>query len=117
MVRVEAAGQRSECGHDDLVRGFDEATAGDLPAFEVKPQLGMEVAGDFGPGFVRHRFVAEDDSVELDLVLDPSAAKPGSWLPTIHVQSRREVSSVSKARAFAGSRSHPNRSWKLSPRQ
>ena len=45
------------------------------------------------------------------------SAKPGSWLPTIQVQSSAAVSSVSSSRALAGSRSQPKRSWKLSPRQ
>src|SRR5207248_2998672 len=45
------------------------------------------------------------------------SSKPGSWLPTIHVQSSLLVNSVSSARASSGRRSQPKRSWKLSPRQ
>ena len=77
MVRVEAAGQRAEGGHDQLGRRDDEAAARDLAAVEVQPELGMEMAGDFGPGLAAHRLVAEEIPAKLDLVRDAAAAMVG----------------------------------------
>ena len=77
MMRVEPAGQRAERRHDDLARRLDEAAARDLAALEVQPELGMEMAGDFRPRVVADGFMAQDDSAELDLVLDPAAAMVG----------------------------------------
>ena len=71
---VEPAGQRSERGHDDLVRAADEAAAGDLPPFQVKPQLGMKVARYFRPRLTTYRLMAKDDSADLDFIGDSAAA-------------------------------------------
>ena len=112
MMRVEAAGQRAERRHDDLVRRHDEAAPRDLPALEVEPQLGMEMAGDFGPRLAAHGFVAKDDPADLDFVLD-SCRRNGRRSPDRGCRrstSSRAVAvrSVSSARALAGSRSQPN---------
>ena len=45
MVRVEAAGERSEGGEDELGVGGDEAAARDLAAAMADPELGVEMAG------------------------------------------------------------------------
>ena len=72
-----------------------EAAARDVASLEVEPQLGMEMAGDFRAGIVAHRFVAKDDSG--DFASSTSCRRngrqsPGSWLPTIQVQSSAAVS-------------------------
>ena len=104
MMGVEPAGQRAECGHDELGRRRDEAAARDLAALEVQPQLGMEMAGDFRPRLVAHRFVAKDDPGDLDLILD-AARRNGRRSPDRGCRRSTSsrgvaVSSVSSARAL-----------------
>src|SRR5438309_164317 len=77
MMRVEAAGERAECRHDDLGGRSDETAARDVPSLEVQPELGMEVAGNFRPRLLADGFVAKDDAADLDLLLDAAAAMVG----------------------------------------
>ena len=60
-----------------LVADSDEAAPRDASALEVKPQLGMDMARHFGPRVAAHRFVAEDDPGDLDLVGELAAAMIG----------------------------------------
>ena len=104
-----------------LVADSDEAAPRDVAALEVKPQLGMEMAGDFGPRLAAHGFVAKDDPGDLDLVRDPAAAMVGE-AGIVVADDPRPVERARSARSAArgrrpGSRSQPKRSWKLSPRQ
>ena len=73
MVCVEAAGERAERRHDELGRRQHETAPRDAAAPQVHAQLGVEMAGDFGPRIVADGLVTEDDPAELDLVDEASA--------------------------------------------
>ena len=55
MMGVEPAGQRAEGGQDQLALRRHEAAPRDQPAAQVQAQLGVEMAGQFGPRLVRAR--------------------------------------------------------------
>jgi len=74
MVRVQTAGQCAECREDQLGRRDDEATTRNLTAFEVQPKLGMVVARHLRSRVVAHGFMAQNDTRDLDLYLQPAAA-------------------------------------------
>jgi hypothetical protein len=77
MMGIEPAGQRPERRHDQLGRREDEAAPGDMAALEVDPELGMEMARDFGRRIGRRGFMAKDDPGELGLLDDAAAAMIG----------------------------------------
>ena len=77
MPGIQPAGERAESGKDQLSLRSDEAAARDAPAVDAEPKLGMKMAGNLGAMLVAKRFVAEQDSAELDLVDDGPAAMVG----------------------------------------
>ena len=77
MMGIEPAGQRAECGQDQLRRGDDKAAARDMPSLEMEPKLGMIMSRHLGSGIVAHRFMAQDNAADLNLILDASAAMVG----------------------------------------
>ena len=110
-----------KAGRISLVAEATKQRRETLPALELQPELGMEMAGDFRAAGRRAPLRGEGRCRRLptsSASRPPQwSAKPGSWLPTIHTQSSRRGHRVSNSRAAAGSRSQPKRSWKLSPRQ
>ena len=92
-MRVEPAGQRAERRHDDLGRREHEAAARDLPAAEVDAAA-WDGSGRRFPGAARRAPLRGEGrsrrSRPRPRCVPPQwSAKPGSWLPTIQVQSSR----------------------------
>lgn len=77
MMRIETAREGTEGWHDDLALRGDEAAARHASAFDVEPQFGMKMAGNFGAAFVPNRFVAKNYSGNLHFLRDPAAAVIG----------------------------------------
>ena len=103
MMRVEPAGQRAEGGHDELGRRHHEAAARDVAAPEVQRSLGWkwpEISGRGSSRTASWRSTIPPTSTSSSIRPPQWSAKPGSWLPTIQVQSSFAVSSVSSARAL-----------------
>ena len=105
MMGVEPAGQRAERRHDELGRRDRRSSAAKrCRPLQVSRSLGWIMARHFGPRVVARRLRGEGRSRRSrphPRCRPPQwSAKPGSWLPTIHVQSRRAVS-VGQQRAGA----------------
>ena len=114
MMGVEPAGQRAERRHDELGWRSDEAAARNVAAFQVEPELGMKVAGNFRARLAAHRFVAKDDAAGHDLFLDPSAAMVGEAGIVVAddphpVETLRSGRSAARGRWPAGGRSRSGR--------
>src|SRR5690349_4355922 len=74
MMRIEAASERAERGQDHLGSRDHKTATGDAAALQVEPELRVIVAGHFRSWIVPDRFVAKDDSADLDLLDQPAAA-------------------------------------------
>ena len=111
MMGVEPAGQRSERRHDDLGRRSDEAAPRHAPAAQVaRRSLGWkwpEISGRGSPRTASWRRTIPPSSTSSAIRPPQWSAKPGSWLPTIQVQSRRDVSD---GQQLAGARQAAGRS-------
>jgi hypothetical protein len=73
-MRIEAAGERTEGGHDYLDLRRDEAATGHAPSFDVQPEFGMEMTGNLRTGFVADGFVAKNYSGQLYVLRDVTTA-------------------------------------------
>jgi len=81
MMRVKPSGQRAERRKDQLGWRGDEAAPRNASPFQVHPVFWMEVAAKLRPNFVAAGFMAEHDSRNHKLVLEPAAAMVGkAWI-------------------------------------
>lgn len=73
-MSIEAAGERAECGQDQLVCRGNKTTSRHLPPSKMQTKLWMEVTRDFRPGIDPFGLVAKNDPRNDQFVLEPTAA-------------------------------------------